>query len=148
MKVFVVLLTKSLTLLSCAKNGPYDTSANARNDIEQALSMAKSQQQPLLIVFGANWCSECQALAMSLSTGKDAEKISTEFQVVKVNIGNFDTNIDIANDYGNPIRGGIPGATILSAKGEIVYVTNPGELSKIRYNKTESLYQFFKKHLL
>lgn len=137
-----------MMILGCSKSGPYSESANARADIQQTLAQAQENQQPLVIIFGANWCSECQALSMELTTGPDAEKIANEFQLVKVNVGNFDTNLDVAHDYGNPISGGIPGAALLSSDGNIVYVTKPGELASARHNKAEGLYRFLKKHFI
>lgn len=146
MKTLVVLLTLTSLVLGCSKQGPYDESADAKADIRQTLANAKINNKPTVIIFGANWCSNCQALAKNLASGADASAIANEFELVKVNIGNFDTNLDVANSYGNPISGGIPGAALLSANEKLVYVTKPGELTGIR-NKNESLYQFFKKHL-
>lgn len=148
MKKNLVLFILLAAILGCSKSGPYNESADARADIQQAMIQAKGKQKPLVIIFGANWCSDCQALDKELTTGVDAGKIASKFQLVKVNIGNFDTNIDIASDYGNPISGGIPGATLFSSDGKVVYVTKPGELATVRYNQAEGLYQFFRKHLL
>ncbi|MEE9331175.1 MAG: thioredoxin family protein [Methylophilaceae bacterium] len=147
MKALVILLTLMSLTFGCTKSGPYDESADARADIKQALSEAKITQKPVIVLFGANWCSDCRAVDEILSTGKVAQKITDTFKLVKVNVGNFDTNLDIANDYGNPISGGIPGAALLSANGKIVYITSPGELSSIKNNGAEVLYQLFKQRL-
>lgn len=148
MKKIIFLFMLLAAVLGCSKTGPYDESADAKADIQQALSRAKTQQQPLVIIFGANWCSDCQALSKDITDGVDAEKLANAFQLVKVNVGNFDTNTDVADHYGNPISGGIPGAALLSPDGKLVYVTKPGELSSVRSNGAEGLFHFFKRHLL
>lgn len=148
MKSIVILLALITVMMGCSKNSPYDTSADASADIQQALLQAQSKQQPLIIIFGANWCSDCQKLSKDITTGVDAKKIANAFQLVKVNVGNFDTNLAMANHYGNPISGGIPGAALLSSDGKLVYVTKPGELSTVRSSGVEGLYRFFKRHLL
>ena len=146
MKRFVVFITLVSVILGCSKNGPYIESADARADIKLALAESKNSRLPLIIIFGANWCSECRALDKALSVEKGSKKITTEFKLIKVNIGNFDTNLDVANDYGNPISGGIPGAALLSPDGNLVYTTKPGELSSVRKNGAEGLYFLFKNH--
>ncbi len=148
MKNILLLSIVLMAMTSCSQSGPYSESADARADIQQALNQAKLKQQPLVIIFGANWCADCQALSKTLSSGSEATKIADEFQLVKVNVGNFDANLDIANNYGNPISGGIPGAALLSSNGQLVYVTKPGELSTVRQKGAIGLYAFFKKHLL
>ncbi len=46
-----------------------------------------------------NWCSDCQASSKAIETGKDARKVADNFKVVRVNVGNFDANLDIARQY-------------------------------------------------
>src|SRR5664279_1731959 len=94
---------------------PYDESANAKVEIQQALAAAKSHQGKVLVIFGANWCEDCRALDHALKTDRHAKLIATEFSVVKVDVGRFDRNLDVASAYGNPIRKGIPAAVVLSA---------------------------------
>ena len=143
----ILILTFLLSVtISCSPSGPYNESADARADIQQALDQAKRKEQPLVIIFGANWCADCQALSKTLTNGPEASRIANEFQLVKVNIGNFDINLDVANDYGNPISGGIPGAALLSSDGNLVYVTKPGELATVRQKSAIGLYAFFKAH--
>lgn len=145
--LFLLLITVFMATACSQSDGPYDESANARTDIQQALVQAANQQKPAIIIFGANWCPDCRALSETMQTGPEASKIATDFIVVKVNVGNFDTNLDVAADYGNPIQGGIPGAALLTADGSLVYTTKPGELSTVRQQQAEGLYAFFKKHL-
>jgi protein disulfide-isomerase len=138
----------SLALLigcsSCSGDKPYNESADAKADIKHALIEAKVESLPVVLIFGANWCEECRALSATIKTGKNAAQIKKEFKVVKVDVGNFEHNLDIAKYYGNPIGGGIPGATILSPDNKIIYVTKPGELSTARSRGDEGIYNFLK----
>lgn len=145
--LFLLLTTLLITSACSHSDGPYDESANARADIQKALSQAAKQQKPTIIIFGANWCPDCRGLSEAIETGPDASKINSDFIIVKVNVGNFDTNLDIAADYGDPIQGGIPGAALLSADGRLVYTTKPGELATIRQQQAEGLYAFFNQYL-
>jgi thioredoxin 1 len=144
MKKLYTLLALLTGLSACSGDKPYNESADAKEDIKQALIAAKVGNLPVVVIFGANWCEECRALSAIINTGKNAAKIAKEFKVVKVNVGNFDHNLNITKLYGNPIGGGIPGASILSADNKIIYVTKPGELSTARSMGNDGIYNFLK----
>jgi thioredoxin 1 len=123
---------------------PYDEKADAKADVQRALSAAKTSGTPVLVIFGANWCADCRALDKALSSGKNAELVAREFKVVKVDVGQFDRNLDVAARYGNPIKKGIPAAVVLSPQGEVLYATRLGELADARHMSDTGIYDFFK----
>jgi thioredoxin 1 len=125
--------------------GPYNEQADAKLDIEQALSQASVSNTPVLVVFGGNWCGDCRALDKAMKTGAVAPLIKRDFQIVKVNIGHFDKNQDIAQSYGVPLDRGVPTVAILSPQGEVLYATKGGELSSARKMGDTGIYDFFKK---
>lgn len=145
MKRFLMLTSLLAALAACTGDKPYDESADAGANIRQALSDAKTENVPVIVIFGANWCEECRALSAAIKTGKNATKIAKELKVVRVDVGNFNRNLDIASLYGNPIEGGIPGATILSSDNTVIYVTKRGELSTARSGGEDGIYDFLKK---
>ena len=122
---------------------PYSDTADAKADVRWALTQDRTK--PVLLIFGANWCEDCRALDRALKTGKNAALIAREFKVVKIDVGNFDRNLDVAADYGNPIAKGIPAAVILSRGNKVLYSTRAGELSNARRMNAEGIYGFFKK---
>jgi protein disulfide-isomerase len=96
-------------------------------------------------VFGANWCGDCQSLAASIKNGASASLLSRDFKIVKVNVGHFDKNLDVAKSYGVPLEKGIPAVVILSPKNEILYVTKEGELANAQNMGDSGIYEFFKR---
>ena len=122
---------------------PYNEAADAKADVRQALSAAQATKRPVLLVFGANWCEDCRALDTSLKTAKNAELMAKGFVVVKVDVGHFDRNLDVASVYGDPIKKGIPAAVILSPDNQILYTTRAGELSNARRMSDTGVYDFF-----
>ncbi len=111
---------------------PYDEAANARADIAAALKQAKQQKKHVLLVFGANWCKDCRELARKMGEGSLAQHVSRQYVVTKVDIGNWDRNQDVAADYGNPSKKGIPAVAVLDAKGKLRHATSAGELASAR----------------
>jgi thioredoxin 1 len=142
-KLFLAWLGVAWLVLAAAAPPPYDESADAKAAVQQALSAAKARQVPVLVVLGANWCEDCRALSAAMQRGKSAELIAKEFEVVKVDVGNFNRNLDLAASYGNPIAKGIPAAVILSPAGKVVYATRAGELADARRMSDSGVYDFF-----
>ena len=139
----IVLFTLLLTAVAGAASRPYDESADAKAAVQRALAAAKESQLPVLIIFGANWCEDCRVLDEALTHGKSAELVAKEFKVVKVDVGNFDRNLDLAAAYGNPIKKGIPAAVVLSANNGVLYTTRAGELANARRMSDTGIYEFF-----
>ncbi len=121
---------------------PYDDSADPRAALQRALSDAQSRSKYVLIIFGANWCADCRELDKSMH-GSSAPLIESRFVVVKINVGNFDRNLDLANRYGNPIRRGIPAAVVVTPADQVIYSTRAGELADARRMGDAGIYQFF-----
>lgn len=143
-----LLLSLSLALaagFAVAADRPYDPAADAKAAIQAALAQAAPGKQPVLLIFGANWCEDCRALDKALHAGRNAELMAREFKVVKVDVGNFDHNLDIANAYGNPIKKGIPAAVIVSAANQVLFATRGGELADARRMSDDGVYEFFRK---
>ena len=145
MRKHFLLIVILLATVVYAAPLPYDETADAKADVKQALNAAKKSQMPVLVIFGANWCQDCRALDQALSTGRNAELVKREFKVVKVDVGNFDKNLDVAQAYGNPIKKGIPAAVVLSPDNKVLYATRLGELADARNMSETGIYDFFKR---
>ena len=121
---------------------PYDESADAQAMITKALSEAKTGNKDVLVIFGANWCKDCLELNKSMQ-GQSAPLIASKFVVVKVNVGQFDKNLDLAASDGNPIKKGIPAAVVLKPDNTVLYASKGGELSNARRMSEQGVYDFF-----
>jgi thioredoxin 1 len=137
------LSTTLLATLALAAAPPYDESADAKAAVSQAVAAAKTDQVPVLIIFGANWCEDCRALDAALKTGRNAELMAKQFKVVKVDVGNFNRNLDVDRAYGDPIKKGIPAAVVLSPEAQVLYATRAGELADARRMSESGIYDFF-----
>jgi len=140
----LLLLLGLAASLAGAAVMPYDESANAKANVQSALAAARAEQVPVLVIFGANWCEDCRALDLALKTGRNAEQVSREFKVVKVDVGRFNRNLDVSRAYGDPIRKGIPAAVVLSPDEQVLYATRAGELADARRMSESGIYDFFK----
>jgi len=144
-KIFLSLAVALATSLAVAADRPYDESADAKAQIQVALHEAAASKQPVLLIFGANWCADCRALDHALKTGRNAELMAQKFKVVKLDVGNFDHNLDVTAAYGNPTKKGIPSAVIVSPDNKVLFVTRAGELADARRMSDDGIYEFFTK---
>jgi len=145
MKQLLTILALMVALTCRAAEPMYNEAADARAEIKQALAQATITGVPVLVIFGANWCADCKILDMAIKQGSSAPLVAKEFNVVKVNVGRFDRNVDIAQSYGVPLENGIPAVVVLSPKNRVLYVTRAGELADARNMGENGIYEFFKK---
>jgi thiol-disulfide isomerase/thioredoxin len=108
----------------------YDEQADARKTIDAALAKAKTENRRVLIQWGANWCGWCRLLHNLCATDPAIRKtLSYEYDVVLVDVGHFDKNMDLAKGYGAELKGtGIPYLTVLSADGKVITNRETGAL--------------------
>ena len=145
MKMFYALCLAWFTVAATAAEQPYDVNTDAKLDIKQALAQATAAHTPVIVVFGANWCGDCQMLSKAMKTGTSAPLLAHDFQIVKVNVGRFDKNVDIAESYGVPLKKGIPAVVILSNQNRVLYATRDGEVADARRMGEDGVYKFFKR---
>ena len=142
----VLISCAALALTAGAAELPYDEHADANAQLQQALAQARSDHKDIMLVFGANWCEDCRELDHALH-GSSAALVANRFQIVKIDVGNFDKNLDIANHYGNPIAKGIPAVVVLSSSNDILYSTKGGELANARRMGDTGIYDFLSHNL-
>lgn len=143
MTVKSLWIVAALTLLTTARaaDWPYNEHANAAQDIRQAIAQARTDHRKVLLVFGANWCGDCRELDKAMH-GTSQALIQARFDVVKIDVGNFNKNLGIAQRYGNPIKLGIPAVVVLSRDGKVIYSTKGGELADARKMGEQGIYDF------
>jgi len=124
----------------------YDEKADARKQIEAAIRQASEKGKParnIVLVFGANWCQDCRALAEQMRQGELAALIEREFVLVKIDVGRGEKNLEVATKYGVPVENGIPALAVLDAKGKLLYAQNQGQFANARRMSYESIKAFF-----
>lgn len=105
----------------------YHVSDNASTDVDLALARARQSGKRVLLVMGANWCSDSRALAGWLATDRFAELIERKYELVFVNIGmprsGDGHNLGIARRFGIPELPGLPNVLVLTSDGVLVNAT-------------------------
>ena len=100
---------------------------DAREHIDEARRQAAAEGKRVAVVFGANWCPDCEAFKRSLGHRLVAPIVDPNFVVVKVSVGNRDRNIDLMEQYGMTVESGIPAVAIVEPDGSLVAAQLDGE---------------------
>jgi len=109
----------------------YAPGLDAHEEIKQALARADKEHKNVLIVFGANWCYDCHVLDLAFHRPDLAPVLQRNYEVVHVDIGEFNKNLDLMQQYGVPMQK-VPSLAVLNDKGKLLYSQQGGEFSKAR----------------
>lgn len=130
----------------------YDEQADASKQIEAAVARAKKENRRVLIQWGANWCSWCRVLHNTFQTdAKIRRKLLYEYDVVYVDIGKLDKNMELAASYGANLKdAGVPYLTILDGEGKVVTNQRTDDLEvkgvKEQSHDPAKVLEFLEKH--
>jgi thioredoxin 1 len=123
----------------------YAPGIDAHEEIKQAVAQAAKQHKNVLIVFGANWCYDCHVLDHAFHRPDLTSVLQKNYEVVHVDVGEGDKNQDIMQQYGVPMKKGIPALAVLDSHGKLLYSQQGGEFEKARSLAPEDLLTFLNK---
>ena len=121
---------------------PYRKDADARQVFETTRSRARSEKKLLMVTFGANWCADCRALHRQLHAEPVSGFVASHYEIVNVDVGDFDRNLGLAADLGVDLQMGIPVAIFFAADGAVIGATNHGELEPARTYTSRQILRF------
>ncbi len=113
-------------------HAPYNAEAVPSEDIASALARSENDGKLVLLDFGANWCPDCLVLAVLFEDPGVKPFLQENYHVVRIDVGMWDKNLDVAQKYGNPIENGIPAVVVLAQNGQILATTKDGSLANAR----------------
>lgn len=99
---------------------PYDKKAKAWAQVDAAFAGARRTGKRVILVMGSNACHDSRSLAAKFQTGKLQTLIRDSYELVYVDVGQKNRNLDIAQDYGIDKIKGTPTVLILSEDGKLL----------------------------
>lgn len=95
---------------------PYHA-GSAKAAVAEARARALKSHKRLLIDLGGNWCLDCRLLAGVMELPRMRPFVAKHFEVVTVDVGRFDQNLDIPAHYGIKDRlKGVPAVLIVDPR--------------------------------
>lgn len=123
----------------------YPASADAKKEIAEAIRAATETHRRVLVVFGGNWCYDCHVLEEAFHSPEISPLIDQSFQVVHVDIGRMDKNLEIARQFDVPLDRGVPAIAVLDADGKLLFSQKRGEFEAARSMAPEDILDFLNK---
>ncbi len=111
---------------------PYAEGADAKAAVAEAFARAKDSGKRVLVDFGGNWCPDCRILAGVMELPEMKSFLSAHYEMVTVDVGMFDKNLDVVKSLGVEKLKGVPTVVIAEPDGRPLNVTNSAELSDAR----------------
>jgi len=99
---------------------PYDDKADATVAVDAALGRAIRAEKRVILVMGANWCHDSRGLAGWFAQPRFAAMLQDKYEIVYIDVGQRDRNIDIARRFGLKSIKGTPTVLVLSPQGGLL----------------------------
>jgi len=123
------LAISATTDLPVVERKPYLEEADATAVVNAAFARARKNGKRVLIDLGGNWCGDCIVLANIMQLPEMKPFIAAHFEVVTVDVGRFDKNLQIPARFGITTRlEGVPAVIVAEPDGTFV---NPGKITAL-----------------
>ena len=156
-KITIALLAVLLAAAAYGQTGMkkvYDEEINVNQQIDKALSQAKSTGKFVVCQVGGNWCPWCLRFADFITKDADISKlIADNFVYIHVNYNPRADKTDAAKAreaekmmkrLGNPGRFGYPVFVVLDAKGKVLHTQDSSFLEEGQGYDKAKVQRFFK----
>jgi thiol-disulfide isomerase/thioredoxin len=123
------LSINAFTQLPIVERTPYDVDLKAAAAVDAAFARARKNHKRVLIDLGGNWCPDCLVLANLMQLPEMKTFLAAHFEIVAVDVGRFDKNLDIPARFGITARlEGVPAVIVASPEGKIL---NRGKITAL-----------------
>jgi len=122
--IVVLMLSVFLSVLGfpITKDQPviyFSAHKNPAGEIESVIKNSDKECKSILLVFGADWCPWCNRLSKLFDENeKIASILNKDYTLIKVDVGKWDKNLNLAEKYRVERKAGIPAIVILDCKGK------------------------------
>jgi thiol:disulfide interchange protein len=124
------------------KTDLYPATADANKEIEEALKVASSSNQRVMLIFGGNWCYDCHVLDQALHDGEAGKIFKVHYLLVHVDIGEGNKNLELVKKYETTLDFGVPTVVLLNGSGRVIYSSTKGEFEPARRMMKKDLIAF------
>jgi len=122
---------------------PYKKNAKASKNVDAALARAAVADKRVLLVMGANWCHDSRGLAGWFERPRFAAMLEPKYEIVYVDVGYRDRNIDIAQRFGIEEIKGTPTVLVLSPRGALLNPESAPSWRNAASRDEEDIFAYF-----
>lgn len=122
---------------------PFEKSANATEQVDAALARAEIADKKVIVVMGANWCHDSRGLAGWFAEPRFTAMLAAKYEIVYVDVGQKDRNIDIGQRFGIKSIKGTPTVLVLSPDGALLNRKSAPKWRDAASREEEDIFAYF-----
>ena len=111
--------------------------------MDAALARAQLSDKRVILVMGANWCHDSRGLAGWFAQPRFAAMLEAKYELVYVDVGHRDRNIDIAQRFGLKTIKGTPTVLVLSPQGILLNPKSAPKWRNAASRTEEDIFSYF-----
>ena len=131
------------TLAGHPEARPFESSADAGAAVDAALARAGIADKRVILVMGANWCHDSRGLSGWFAEPRFAAMLEPKYEIVYVDVGQKDRNIDIAGRFGLKSIKGTPTVLVLSPRGALLNRKSAPKWRDAASREEEDIFAYF-----
>ena len=132
-------------VLNAQEQKIYDTTADAKQDIAEAVEAAQKSNKHVFLQIGGNWCPWCIKFHNFVHDNEELSSFMKDnFEVVKVNYDQNNRQEELLQELEFPQRFGFPVFVILDASGKRIHTQNSAFLEKDKSYDKDKILHFLK----
>ena len=132
--------TDTLSLpLPLPYNGVEYSPEQVNGFIDETIEQSK---QPILI-FGGNWCPDCRILDGTLQLPTIKKFMEEEYQIMHIDVGRYDKNMDLISYFGIPKDKGVPRVMVFDKNKVILNKKSTKEWTTARDRGKQEVFNYF-----
>jgi thiol-disulfide isomerase/thioredoxin len=122
---------------------PFDETADAAAAVDAALALARHTDKRVIVVMGANWCHDSRGLAGWFAEPRFAAMLQDRYELVYVDVGQRDRNIDIVRRFRIEAIKGTPTVLVLSSSGDLLNRRSAPKWRNAASRKEDDIFAYF-----
>ena len=90
------------------------------NKVYSFVETTSAKDKQAVVVFGANWCPDCQILAGLIRIALENEQMKESFEFLLVDVKDYEINMDSLQEIDPTANSGIPRIFIFDGSGNLL----------------------------
>lgn len=126
---------------------PYERIEVEQQSLLDFMNASKKGKQSI-VIFGANWCPDCRILEATLQLPTVSKYLNKNFEILHVDLGKYDINMNLLEVLGIPRREGVPRIVIFGESGVALNLDSTDTMRTARDTKQQDIFNYFQKYKL
>ena len=122
---------------------PYTGGIVSENQLDFFLKTATRNDKQPVVIFGANWCPDARVFSAVLNVTSVGEFIEKYYQILYLNVNNYDQNTNLMNYLGDENLKGLPLVLVFDKACKLLNLSQSREWRTARDRDPQDVLDYF-----